>query len=151
MIAADGRGGESARPLAGWRVLVTRADHQAEQLSRCLAAAGAEAVVLPVIRILPSPEPERLDAALRALANFDWVVFTSVNAVQAVAERLEALGLPFTALGRCRLAAIGPATAAALRERGLAVDVVPEEYVAEGVLRALAARDTWPGRRVLLP
>ena len=150
MVAADTQSG-GARPLAGWRVLVTRADHQAEELSRCLVAVGAEPVQLPVIRFLRSPEPERLDAALRALGDYDWVVFTSVNAVRAVAERLEALGLPLASLARCRLAAIGPATAAALQEHGLSVEVVPDEYVGEGVLRALAERDTWPGRRVLLP
>jgi len=132
-------------------VLVTRAEHQAEALSRALAAAGAEPVELPVIRLGPPPEPERLDAALRALATYDWVVFTSSNTVRAVVRRLGGLGLPATALARCRLAAIGPATAAALQEHGLAVEVVPDEYVAEGVLAALAERDTWPGRRVLLP
>lgn len=138
-------------PLVGWRVLVTRADHQADQLSGCLAAAGAEPVELPVIRLLPPPDPERLDRALRALAGYDWVLFTSANTVKAVVRRMGALGLPVAELSRCRLAAIGPATAAALAEHGLTVEVVPEAYVAEGLLRALADRDTWPGRRVLLP
>ena len=144
-------GGKTSRPLAGWRVLVTRAEHQADDLSRALDEAGAEPVELPVIQMGPSPEPKRLDAALLALNSFDWVVFTSANTVRAVAARLGALGVPIAELARCRLAAIGPATAAALAERGLAVEVVPDEYVAEGVLRALAPRDTWQGRRVLLP
>lgn len=138
-------------PLAGWRVLVTRAVHQAPALSRALAAAGAQPVELPVIRLGPPPEPQRLDAALRALDRFDWVVFTSANTVQAVAARLAALGLPAASLARCRLAAIGPATAAALKEQGLPVAVVPQEYVGEGLLQALARRDRWAGRRVLLP
>lgn len=138
-------------PLAGWRVLVTRAVHQAPALSRALAAAGAQPVELPVIRLGPPPEPQRLDAALRALDRFDWVVFTSANTVQAVAARLAALGLPAASLARCRLAAIGPATAAALKEQGLPVAVVPREYVGEGLLQALARRDRWAGRRVLLP
>ncbi|MBO8142144.1 MAG: uroporphyrinogen-III synthase [Firmicutes bacterium] len=147
--AASGPG--TGPGLAGWRVLVTRAEHQAGELSRLIREAGGEPVELPVIAISPSPEPERLDAALARLEQYDWVIFTSANAVDAVVRRMAELGIPARALERPRLAAIGPATAAALSRQGLAVDVVPAEYVAEAVVKSLSGAAQWAGLRVLLP
>jgi uroporphyrinogen III methyltransferase / synthase len=138
------------RPLAGRTVVITRAASQAASLARLLEAAGAEVIEAPTIAIEPPLSWEPLDTALRALDTFRWVIFTSVNGVAMVARRLEALGIPWTAIGARRVAAIGPATAAALRERGVAVSVVPAEYRAEalaGALRVELAR----GDRVLLP
>lgn len=138
------------RPLFGMRVLVTRAREQAGALSGLLRAHGAEPVEFPVIRFEPPDDIAALDAALAGLAGCRWVVFTSANGVRAVRDRLEAAGLDARAFGPCRIAAIGPATAAALGEMGLRADFVPAEYVAEAVV------EQWPdrgmeGQRVLMP
>jgi uroporphyrinogen III methyltransferase/synthase len=138
------------RPLAGRTVVVTRAASQAPRFTQLLEAAGARVIEAPAIAIAPPASWEPLDGALRALPTFSWVVFTSVNGVTMVDRRLAALGLAWSALAGRRVAAIGPATADALREHGVAVDVVPAEYRAEGLverLRGLVARHD----RVLLP
>ncbi|MCC6627439.1 MAG: uroporphyrinogen-III C-methyltransferase [Chloroflexi bacterium] len=137
------------RPLFGKRVLVTRARAQASALSDRLTALGAVAIELPAIRIVPGDDGP-LDTALTRLATVDWVIFTSVNGVARVFERLDATGRDARAFGLCQLCAIGPATAAALAERGLRADRVPPEAVAEGILAAFEADDL-TGRRVLLP
>jgi uroporphyrinogen III methyltransferase/synthase len=139
-----------ARPLAGRTVVVTRAAAQAQRFTQLLEAAGARVIEAPAIVIGPPASWEPLDAALAALDTFTWIVFTSTNGVLMVDRRLAALGLGWPALAGRRVAAIGPATADALREHGVRVDVVPAEYRAEGLvsrLRAVLAA----GDRVLLP
>ena len=136
------------RPLFGQRVLVTRTREQAGALSARLRALGAEAVELPTIRIAPPDDWAPLDAAIAGLPGTDWIVFTSANGVDRFWERLQAARLDARALHGARLAAIGPATAAALEARGLRADYVPEEYVAEAVAAGLG---DVRGRRVLLP
>ena len=101
---------ETARPLAGRLVVVTRAKAQAASFVALLEAAGARVLVAPTIAIEPPPSWAPLDAALRQGGEYDWAVFTSVNGVEMVKARLSALGLDAGALGRCRVAAIGPAT-----------------------------------------
>jgi uroporphyrinogen-III synthase len=136
-------------PLAGLRIVVTRARAQADGLSELLRTAGATPLELPAIEIRPAPAGP-LDDALRRLDDYDWVVLTSVNGVRAVIDRLDALGIPLDGLGRPGIAAIGPATAAALRGRGIEVDIVPERFVAEAVVEGLVASGV-DGTRVLLP
>jgi uroporphyrinogen III methyltransferase/synthase len=129
---------------------VTRAAAQAQRFTQLLEAAGARVIEAPAIVIGPPASWEPLDSALRALSTFTWVVFTSVNGVSMVDRRLSALGLTWSALAGLRVAAIGPATADALREHAVRVDVVPAEYRAEGLverLRGLLGRD----EHVLLP
>jgi uroporphyrinogen III methyltransferase/synthase len=141
---------EAARPLEGRTIVVTRAAAQAQRFTQLLEATGARVIEAPAIVIGPPASWEPLDAALGALDAFTWVVFTSVNGVTMVDRRLAALGLPWSAVAGRRVAAIGPATADALREHGVRVDVVPAEYRAEGLverLRGLLDR----GDRVLLP
>jgi uroporphyrinogen III methyltransferase/synthase len=136
------------KPLTGRVVLVTRAREQAGAFARLLEEAGARVLLVPTIAIEPPESWAPLDAALAG--QFTWVVFTSVNGVAMVRRRVEATGRGRDRLTQSRLAAIGPATAAALRDWGLAVEVVPAEYVAEGLvecLRPLVAA----GERVLLP
>lgn len=141
----------ATRPLFGRRIAVTRAREQASTLSNLLRARGAEPIEFPVIRIEALPDLSALDAALLAPRRPDWLVFTSVNAPPCVATRLEALGLDGRALAGTRIAAIGPATAEAIRTHlGLRADFVPTEAVAEAVLAQ------WPdaemaGKRVLIP
>lgn len=136
------------RPLAGVRVVVTRAADQAAALAGPLAALGADVVEAPATRV------ERLDtapvlAALAGLSAYDWLVFTSQNAVHFFWQLLGETGGDAPALDGVRVAAVGPATAAALAERGVTVTATPERFVAEGLLDALRARDDVRGRRVL--
>jgi len=139
-----------ARPLEGRTIVVTRAAAQAQRFTQLLEAAGARVIEAPAIVIAPPPSWEPLDSALAALPTFTWVIFTSVNGVAMVDRRLPIRGLAWSSLAGRRVAAIGPATADALREHDVRVDVVPAEYRAEGLvdrLRALLVR----GDRVLLP
>ena len=138
-----------ATALRGKRVLVTRARAQAHELVTRLQDLGAIPIIFSVIHIVPPADNYvALDAALRQLATFDWVVFTSVNGVIHVWERLAALGLAVGAFASVRLAAIGPATTAALTTRGLQAAVVPERSVAESLLEAMPHP---VGQRFLLP
>jgi uroporphyrinogen III methyltransferase/synthase len=130
-----------ARPLAGLSVAVTRARAQASGLASRLRALGAAVVEAPAIIIEPiaGPAPQ--------LERYDLVCVTSPNGVELLFERLAAAGCDARAFAGTRVAAIGPGTAAVLRERGITADVVPERYVAEGLVAALAEV---PVRRALV-
>jgi uroporphyrinogen III methyltransferase/synthase len=120
------------RPLSGVSVAVTRARAQASGLASRLHALGAEVVEAPAIRISP------LGGSLPDLRGYDLVCLTSPNGVRLLLERMASAGIDARALSGARIAAIGPGTAAALREHGLIADVVPERFVAEGLVEALA-------------
>jgi uroporphyrinogen III methyltransferase/synthase len=135
-------------PFFGKRVLVTRAREQAGKLAVDLAARGAEPVVLPTIAVRPLDSPEALDAALRHLGEFHWVLFTSANAVRAVWERVRALGLDARAFAGVRVGAIGTATAASLLEVGLQADFVPQRHTSAAILEEIGEVR---GMRILLP
>ena len=135
-------------PLAGWRVLVTRASHQASKLSDGLRALGAEPVEVPLLEIRPPDSFDSLDRALRQLDQYDWIILTSANAVGAMADRAAALGFAFELSGTTKVAAVGEATAAAARKIGLRIAFVPENYVAESLLTGLAGQVE--GQRILL-
>jgi uroporphyrinogen-III synthase len=138
---------ERARPL---RVLVTRAAHQASALAEALRMVGCEPVEIPAIELVPPASWEALDAALAELYRFDWLLFTSANAVAAFLQRSKGAALPAS----LRVGAIGAATARALEEAGLRVDLVPPQAVAESFATALLpfARqaDGTPGRFLLV-
>jgi uroporphyrinogen III methyltransferase/synthase len=140
---------EIARPLAGKLIVITRPKAQAASFATLLEAAGARVLVAPTIVIAPPPSWAPLDDALRRAREYDWAVFTSVNGVEMVKARLSALGLGAGTFGHCRIAAIGPATAEALSAMGLKTVVVPDEYVAEELARALAVL-VRSGQRILL-
>ncbi|MHB8377227.1 MAG: uroporphyrinogen-III C-methyltransferase, partial [Dehalococcoidia bacterium] len=148
----DGLRWFDTRPLFGKRVLVTRTRQQASDLSRALAAMGAEPVELPTIEIVPNTDAAQLAAALDALktAAYGWCVFTSANAAGIFLAHLRDAGLDARAFGRTRIAAIGPGTAEALARAGLRADLLPDRFVAEGLLDAFRAR-VMRGQRVLLP
>jgi len=134
-------------PLAGIRVLVGRARHQAGALSAELRKAGAEVVEIPFIEIRNPRSFRPLDLAVKNLDSYDWLILTSVNGVDAMWARMEKWRrkhLP----ERLLVAAIGPATKKAIEKRGATVDVVPKEYVAESVVRSLKSKVK--GKRVLL-
>jgi uroporphyrinogen-III synthase len=133
--------------LAERTVVVTRALGQHRELTGLLEAEGAVPVLFPTIAIRPARDVTALDAALREAARYDWLVFTSANAVSHVWDRFAALGgatLPPTV----RIAAVGPTTARALADRGAAVSAIPDAYRGSEVAGALG---TLTGRRVLLP
>jgi uroporphyrinogen III methyltransferase/synthase len=139
------------KPLFGRRVVVTRARAQAGELSRELEALGAEVFEFPTIEIRPPEDFGPLDEAIQNLDSFDWLVFTSVNGVEAFVRRLKHHGLDLRAIPRhAKVAAIGPATAQSIEEAGLQVDVTPEEYRAEALIGALKG-DALEGNKVLIP
>ena len=169
---------KTRRPLNGIRVLIGRARHQAGALSAELRKLGAEVIEIPFIEIRKPRSFQPLNDALKNLARYDWLILTSVNGVEAMWKRLEKLGLArfqqarilslqdgeehgfsraakraqtdaaLAAGGRVRIAAIGPATKKAIEQRGIRVDVVPKEYVAESVVRSL--RTKVKGKHILL-
>lgn len=145
------RRGASGVPVRR-RVLVTRAIAQAGPLIAALEAAGAEPVPFPTIRIVPAADPGPLDAALRRARDggFNWIAFTSANAVEQVAARLRTLGIDGSTLSPVRFAAVGTATADALSAAGLAADLVATDSTAEGLVAALAGTGI-AGDRVLYP
>lgn len=137
-----------SRALSGVRVLVGRARHQAGTLSGKLRELGATVLEIPFIEIRRPRSFRPLDSALTSLAEYDWIILTSVNGVEAMWERLDKLRQTKKNLQHLRIAAIGPATKQAIEQRGVTVDVVPKEYVAESVVRSLRRRVK--GKRVLL-
>jgi uroporphyrinogen III methyltransferase / synthase len=131
--------------------VVTRARAQAGELSVELEKLGAEVLEFPTIEVRPPDDLGPLDAAIQDLDSFDWLVFTSVNGVEAFVERLERHGLDLRSVPReAKVAAIGPATAQKIREAGLRVDVVPREFRAEALIGELAG-DSLAGKKVLIP
>ena len=138
------------RPLSGRGILVTRAADQAGEFSTLLREQGAIVYECPTIAIAPPDDTTGLDRAIAALASFDWIILTSVNAVTHFFRRLAAAGLDSRALGRCRVAAVGPKTAAAIREHGIVPDLVPADYKAEGVVAAFREMEL-TGTRLLFP
>lgn len=137
-----------ALPLFGLRVIVTRARAQASRLSTELRALGADPVEFPTISINPPKDWGPLDAAVERISTYDWVIFTSVNGVRFFWERLERAGKDARAFANARLATIGPATAGALKQRGLVADLVPEKYIAEAILETIGSVE---GQHILLP
>jgi uroporphyrinogen-III synthase/uroporphyrinogen III methyltransferase/synthase len=127
----------SALPLAGRRVLVTRAAHQAGKLSEGLRKLGAEPAEVPVLEIRPPVSFEPLDAALRQLNSYDWLILTSANAVRTLVERASFLGFSLEGIASLQVAAVGEATASAARKAGLQVAFVPEAYVSESLIEGL--------------
>ena len=135
-------------PLAGTRILVGRARHQAGSLSASLRSLGASVIEIPFIEIRKPQSYQPLDQALKNIGNYDWLIFTSANGVEAMWGRFRKLRLTRRALEHLQIAAIGPATKKAIVKHGLKVKMVPEEYVAESVVKGL--RDKVNGKRVVL-
>ena len=137
--------------LRGKKILVTRAQKQAADLCNALTAEGAQPIQFATIEISPLQDFQQLDSALQAAAagQYAWVIFTSVNGVEACQERLAPNNLSvIKAFSAAQIAAIGPSTASALHELGAPVDFMPTEYVAERILDGLGDVN---GKRILLP
>jgi uroporphyrinogen III methyltransferase / synthase len=135
-------------PLFGQRIVVTRPAGESDRSAGVLEALGAEVLAAPTVEILPPEDYGPVDSALARLDEFHWLVFTSGNGVRHLLGRLEAIGRDLRALGRIKIAAIGPATADALLAFHLRADVVPESYRSEALAEALLGPAR--GGRVLL-
>jgi len=144
------------KPLFGWRVLVPRTKEQAASVCERLRAAGAVPEQVPTIAVEPPRTPQQMERAVRGLVTgrYQWVAFTSANAVRAVREKLEEYGLDARAFAGVKVATVGEQTAAALRAFGIAPDLAPEhEQSAEGLAKSWPPYDHLvdPINRVLLP
>ena len=140
-----------AKPLFGRTIVVTRSRAQASELSNRLIELGAEVLEFPVIQTVEPDSWEPVDEAIGNLETYDWVVFTSVNAVETFFERMAVGEADARQLAGCRIAAVGPVTAARCMDNGICPDYVPAEYRAEGVLEGFCDRGVGEGTRVLLP
>jgi uroporphyrinogen III methyltransferase/synthase len=138
------------RPLFGKRIVLTRPREQAGEFARLLAAFGAEPVSAPTIQLVPPPSWEALDQAIAKLSSYSWLVFTSVNGIAPVMERLKQAGRDSRALAHLRIGAIGPRTADELGRYGLTADLIPSEYQAEGMVAAMS-RHTLRAAKILIP
>ncbi len=138
-----------ALPLAGKRILITRAREQASSFAAVLEAAGAEVVEFPTITFTAPESWAPLDAAIGRLREYRWVIFTSANGVRFFWQRLQAAGRDIRDLAGITVCAIGPATAAALHSLGIRADIVPTEFKAEALVEAIGTDDL-RGSRVLL-
>ena len=135
-------------PLAGRRIVITRARRQSGPLADSLRALGAEVIELPLIEIVPPASYGPLDDALRNISAYQWVIITSANTVRVLAERIRALGLGSLILSGLKIAAIGSGTAAEIEKCGWHVSCTSHEYVAESLVAALGPQVD--GRRILL-
>ncbi|MFO0586468.1 MAG: uroporphyrinogen-III C-methyltransferase [Polyangiaceae bacterium] len=124
-------------PLFGRRVLVVRAEGQAEGAARLVRRRGAEPISFPAIVLQPPPDPDRVTRAIRELGAYDLVAFTSENGVARFLDRLREEGLDARAFGRAKIAAIGSGTAASLAPYGLVPDIVPKDFVGEALAKAI--------------
>jgi len=143
------------QPLSEKRVLIACSEQKMPGLIEELSPLGAEIIPLQVISIREIADKAPISAALTSLENYDWIVFTSSYGVLFFARCMQAHGITPEQLGQPRVCAVGPATAASARRQGFDVALVPEEYVAEGILEALSRHyggfEQLTGRRFLLP
>jgi uroporphyrinogen-III synthase len=135
-------------PLAGCRVLVSRAKKQAGALSGLLRDLGCQVIEIPFIEIRKPSSYKPLDTALKNIADYDWLILTSVNGVEAMFERMARKRLDASSFAQLKIAAIVPATKSAIEEHGLRVTVTPKEYIAESVVASLKKKVK--GKHVLL-
>jgi len=139
---------QKAKSLAGVRILITRSKAENENLAKKLEELGAVTAELPTIAFVPPENLGPLDQSIEMLSEYDWLIFTSRNGVRFFSERMAALGEPADKLREVRVAAIGPATAAALEHLSRKPDYVPDEFLSEKIVYGLG---NMKGKRVLLP
>ena len=139
-----------SRPLAGKRIVVTRAREQASDMVRRLSDLGAECLEFPTIKVVPPENVKPLKEAIERLRDYDWIVFTSVNGVKFFFGLLFEMNKDVRALNHLKIAAIGPATAQKLFKYGLKSDIIPKNYRAEAVVEAFS-KEQLNGKKILLP
>ncbi|PKN59846.1 MAG: uroporphyrinogen-III C-methyltransferase [Deltaproteobacteria bacterium HGW-Deltaproteobacteria-11] len=138
------------KPLFGKGVVITRPQRQADDLARLLAVQGAHPIAFPTISITQPSDWSELDRALSQLENYNWLIFTSANGVHFFFERLRQKGRDIRDLKGIKIGCIGPATARQIEDRGIRVDLVPDEFIAEGLLRSFASMNL-SGKKILIP
>ena len=138
------------KPLFGKGIVITRPQRQADDLACLLSAAGAHPIAFPAIKIVPPEDWHKLDAAIDKLTTYDWLIFTSANGVHFFFERLREKQKDIRDLKGIKICCIGPATAKQIENKGIKVDLVPEQFIAEGILQSFAAMDL-KGRKILIP
>ena len=136
-------------PLAGRRILITRAHDQAAAFATGLRGLGAEVIEFPTIEIVPPLHWEELDRAIDQLESYDWLIFTSANGVNFFWQRWEEKGKVRRLPASLRVCAIGPATAYQLKEKGVEVHYTPQEFIAEAILKGFE-KMMIKGKRILL-
>jgi uroporphyrinogen III methyltransferase/synthase len=141
----------AAGELKGKRIVITRAPEQAQKLVRELQGRGADVLLMPAVKFSSVPETGELDTVLQRISEFDWILFTSQNAVRFFRERCKDVGLNLNSFASCKvpIAAVGPATRDATIQEGFSVDYTAVKHSAEGLADEM--RDKLRGRRVLLP
>jgi len=137
------------RPLEGKRIVVTRSIEQARDLMARLENMGAAVLLFPAVSFSEPADTGELDRAILLLGDFDWILFTSANAVRFFAARCRKLGVEPRQEGNCRCAAVGPATATAVAAAGFFVDHVAQEFLGAALARELAA--PLADKKILLP
>ncbi len=138
------------KPLFGKGVVITRPERQTDDLAKLLAAEGAHPIAFPTIAIEPPVDWTELDTALEALESYQWLIFTSANGVHFFFDRLVQKGRDVRDLKGIRICCIGPATAKQIEARGIRVDLVPEEFIAEGILKSFSDINI-QGQKILIP
>lgn len=139
-----------AKPLFGLGVVMTRPERQADDLAKLLAAEGANPVAFPTIAIEEPADWSELDTAIEQIESYQWLIFTSANGVHFFFERLGQKGRDVRDLKGVKICCIGPATARQIKARGIKVDLVPDKFIAEGILKSFAAIDI-QGMKILIP
>ena len=138
------------KPLFGRGIVITRPEEQAGELASLLSAEGARIIHFPAIKIVSPESFDDFDRALENIEHYDWIIFTSANGVRFFFNRLAEMGKDVRDLKGIKICTIGPATQSAIEKRGIAVDIVPEEFISEGVVEAFKGEDM-QNARVLLP
>jgi uroporphyrinogen III methyltransferase/synthase len=139
------------KPLFGKTLVVTRSRTQASKLIKPLQDQGARVIEMPTIKIIPPESWDGLDKSIQQLKSYGWIIFTSVNAVDAFFERLQAAGKDARSLSGISCAAVGPATAKQVRETGIIPDLVPTEYTAKKIFEELESQQSLKGTGILMP
>ncbi|HPD56901.1 MAG TPA: uroporphyrinogen-III C-methyltransferase [Smithellaceae bacterium] len=138
------------KPLFGLGVVITRPERQADDLARLLLEQGANPISFPTIAIEPPDDWGELDKALERLESYHWLIFTSANGVRFFFDRLRQKEKDIRDLKGIKICCIGPATARQIEEKGISVDLIPEEFIAEGILKSFSILDIH-GKKILLP
>ena len=138
------------KPLFGKGIVITRPERQADDLARLLVSEGAYAISFPTIKIVPPASWQELDEAIGKLTTYDWLIFTSANGVLFFFERLLEKQKDIRELKGIKICCIGPATARQIEGKGIKVDLVPAQFIAEGILQSFAGMDL-KGKKILIP
>jgi uroporphyrinogen III methyltransferase/synthase len=137
------------KPLFGKGVVITRPEKQADDLAQLLINEGANPIHFATIKIVPPPDWRELDAAIKNLEDYDWLIFTSANGVAFFFERLFAKVKDIRDLKGIKICCIGPATAQQVQSKGIRVDLVPKKFISEGILESFSGTNL-KGKKILL-